>query len=502
MEEQPFDIPIDEPKKEFEKHLEPDYNRRIIFSAPFGTGKTYFLKKFFDERETKEKVIHLFPVNYSVSSNEDVFELIKFDILLQLLEDKSIELDDNSFSTFFIAQFFLMQNADKVVEWILNRFGKIEKAIDKHTNTVEKIVKAYQKFEHDMKTNADKSTAIDFLLAIKNQQGSAYESDAITNLIYALLQQYQEKNQKTVLIIDDLDRIDPEHIFRLLNVFAAHFDIGVPDPNKFGFDKVIFVCDINNIRNIFHAKYGTATDFTGYIDKFYSTDVFIFDNIDETIRFVTQKLFSHFADNSLTSDLNVFHFKLSKNFKYLFEYVLKRLVISKAINYRSLQKISNFTLDFKEITIGQNQETNFNSIVVLILNILRKLLGDYNSVLIAFNKTNNSQLLRKHFSYGSENEDVSSFLIGNIIAVLKCMEAIVNDKDEVTIELNDFSPNLKINGILHQTPVLLRNRSTFIINILDWKCDPEIDNNELARKDMELYIYLLNELTKKSILKD
>jgi hypothetical protein len=80
------------------------------------------------------------------------------------------------------------------------------------------------------------------------------------------------------LIVDDLDRIDPEHIFRLLNVFAAHLDTCSEAPNKLGFDKIIFVCDINNLRNIFRAKYGTYTDFNGYIDKFYSCEVYRFDN--------------------------------------------------------------------------------------------------------------------------------------------------------------------------------------------------------------------------------
>ena len=43
--------------------------------------------------------------------------------------------------------------------------------------------------------------------------------------LYNLIDQLKKDGKKTVLIIDDLDRIDPEHIFRLLNVFAAHLDI-------------------------------------------------------------------------------------------------------------------------------------------------------------------------------------------------------------------------------------------------------------------------------------
>jgi hypothetical protein len=48
--------------------------------------------------------------------------------------------------------------------------------------------------------------------------------------------------------------------------------------NKFGFDKVIFSCDIDNIQSVYHHKYGAKADFSGYIDKFYSSNIFRLDN--------------------------------------------------------------------------------------------------------------------------------------------------------------------------------------------------------------------------------
>lgn len=421
MEEQPFNIPIDEPQKEFAKHLEPKENKRIIFSAPFGTGKTYFLKKFFDGRKTKEKVIHLFPVNYSVSSNEDVFELIKFDILLQLLEDESIELDDNSFSTFFIAQFFLLQNAGKVVEWILNRFGKVGKAVNKHAKMVDRVVRAYQKFEHEMQTNADKSTAVDFLLAIKNQQGNVHESDAITNLICGLIQQYEENNQKTVLIIDDLDRIDPEHIFRLLNVFAAHFDIGAPDTNKFGFDKVIFVCDINNIRNIFYAKYGSDTDFSGYIDKFYSDEIFIFDNIKEVSSIIEDVVLDNFFHKSINSIRHIMYLRNTDFFGVL-THVLCDLYKARAINLRMLKNLHSYPANIKEYELlfsffGSNVR-NSDSFIAVLLDILKKIFGSSKETLKAINKasTFNDKVGVDRVSISSSR--YNSFICQHILPIL------------------------------------------------------------------------------------
>lgn len=82
-----------------------------------------------------------------------------------------------------------------------------------------------------------------------------------------------------VLVIEDMDRIDPAHIFRIHNVFSAHWDIqdyseqrltGGDPLNKYNFDKILLVCHFQNIKNIFHHFYGAQTDFTGYIHKFSS----------------------------------------------------------------------------------------------------------------------------------------------------------------------------------------------------------------------------------------
>lgn len=61
---------------------------RIIFSAKFGDGKSYFLKKFMESypKEANDYYfITLHPVNYVVEENRDVIEYIKRDILFQLI---------------------------------------------------------------------------------------------------------------------------------------------------------------------------------------------------------------------------------------------------------------------------------------------------------------------------------------------------------------------------------------------------------------------------------
>ena len=66
---------------------------RIIFSAKFGDGKSYFLNEFmkiYDEKVNDYYFITLHPVNYVVEENRDVIEYIKRDILFQLIKDNRI----------------------------------------------------------------------------------------------------------------------------------------------------------------------------------------------------------------------------------------------------------------------------------------------------------------------------------------------------------------------------------------------------------------------------
>lgn len=63
---------------------------RIIFSAKFGDGKSYFMKKFiesFPQKDNEYYFITLHPVNYVVEDNKDIIEYIKRDILFQLIKD-------------------------------------------------------------------------------------------------------------------------------------------------------------------------------------------------------------------------------------------------------------------------------------------------------------------------------------------------------------------------------------------------------------------------------
>ena len=91
--EEKFLIPIDDAIEAFRHHL--DAHDRTILSARFGDGKSFFLSHFIENEDVAERYTFLtiFPVNYQVTENRDIFDLIKRDILLQMLLKGVIEAE-------------------------------------------------------------------------------------------------------------------------------------------------------------------------------------------------------------------------------------------------------------------------------------------------------------------------------------------------------------------------------------------------------------------------
>ena len=86
-------IPINDKIQLFADYLAN--NNRCILSARFGDGKTFFLQEFKKQYEKDYMFLTIYPVNYQVAKNKDVFEYIKRDLLIQLLMSKEVELSDD-----------------------------------------------------------------------------------------------------------------------------------------------------------------------------------------------------------------------------------------------------------------------------------------------------------------------------------------------------------------------------------------------------------------------
>lgn len=328
-----MEISIQSESDRFLQFLSEENNNNIIFSGIYGIGKSYFINDFFNNQHTDKYIpIFLTPVKYSVANNEDIFEYIKVDILLQLLEKVPCDLKGCQITTSIASYYYIQNNLDSIISNILSVAEKVyfQTDIIKQLFNLRKNILKFQE-EHSQTWDKDIES---FMNDLSQKKGSIYESNVITQIIQNLILDAKKENNKkeAVLIIDDLDRIDPEHIFRILNILSAHDDFCQTHEHKFKFDKTILVCDIDNIRKIFHAKYGADVDFSGYIDKFYSKEIFHFDNVYEIAKCIAEQVLKIKSDSDLANKHRFPHINLI--------YILEHLIRYNLINIRALEKFS------------------------------------------------------------------------------------------------------------------------------------------------------------------
>jgi hypothetical protein len=501
----------------FKNHLNDEFNERILFSAPFGAGKSTFLKNFFDESEDYI-ILKLYPVNYSVAPNQDVFEIIKYELLYELLSrfPEEIELQQDQFSMLLISQmFFLHQMKIDLPLKLLAKASSLVTGLGIADETiVDPIIQTISSF-NDYKKDINK-TEYDLLMnhikIVQKQKGHIYESDEITQLIISLLERVKEKkiesnpNAKTVLLIDDLDRLDPEHVFRLFNVFSAHYD-DVTESNKFNLDKVIFVCDVKNIREMFNHKYGFNVEFTGYIDKFYSTEVFRFDikkYLKESLSIIfNQSIYNPnrffeigTIDNSL---IDRYSLHANRQFYKAFDYILRSMVDFDIVRIRNFKRFNQFTLPNHVISTKYGMLGSVVFPVLVILHNLEKLFihqidlenafehlyKNYNSSYEYTNKDNRDQsdlegnilihysipfILDEKLLFGYQSEETIQYSYpyvnenGSQIFIVYTMNYDWENSHHFSKYLNTTLENDTVEGVVKSPPVIRPNPYWFLYN--------------------------------------
>lgn len=327
-------IQTSEVSNQFKTHLSNANNQRIIFSGSFGSGKTTFLNDFFktEEQLNKYYVCKLFPVNYVTSDNKDIYELMKFDILLQLLGSKSnVTLEESDFDKLSTLSKSVKKNSLKLLQGIMGVASSIDgkaKILSKAVGVIADIYAEYK--DQDPQTKVDR-----FLADLENQVGSSYEMNDISKLISEMLikarrlnKKEEEEGKETVLLIDDFDRLEPMQSFRLLNILSTNDNETGTGENKFGFDKIIIVCDINNLRDCFAHINGTSNAFNGYIDKFYSTQIFNFDIKNDLIKAISV----WFVEINISRDVR-------EEFYEMYIDIIKQMISCGSLNVRSLTKM-------------------------------------------------------------------------------------------------------------------------------------------------------------------
>ena len=295
-----FEIDITDTLAKFSDFFEN--SKRMILSAKFGDGKTYMLDKFMRQdnpKNPKYYFVILHPVNYVVEENRDIFEFIKRDILFQLLQDDMLLDTEESLDRLVEA---ISENISfsEVCDFLsaiapIPGFESVAKLLGKCTIKVSEIRKTYQD---------KKMLPYNYVNSFALKTGSIAECDGFTRLIQKTLRIIAETHQcQTVLIIEDMDRLDPAHLFRILNILGANIDNPYfentaqkegddqeRNPNKFGFSKILLVMDYETSEHIFHHFYGEKADYEGYMQKFLDNPPFTFSLRSEAQNRVREKI--------------------------------------------------------------------------------------------------------------------------------------------------------------------------------------------------------------------
>ena len=306
-------IDITEKLEEFYYHLSAADVDRTIFSAKFGDGKTEFLHQFKEKYSDEYTFYTLYPVNYQIAPNEQIMEYIKRDLLFQLILNGTLTPIDNVPDSILL-QWYVYENSFNIVKDIIkfapsiigsgNQFAAVLKGAIALAKDINNKCKEFEEFKAEI-TEGDFEKAVNIIEKLSEGAGNIYELDLISWLI---AQSIAKQDKKSVLIIEDLDRIDPAHLFRILNIFSAHIDkhylcsdktINKDGkekpfdelPNKFGFDKIIFIMDAESTEAAFMNFYGNS-NYEGYINKFFSKRVFEY----SITKYAHQLLYARFKE--------------------------------------------------------------------------------------------------------------------------------------------------------------------------------------------------------------
>lgn len=421
-------ISIEEPKSDFERFLNQENNKRIFFSGKFGIGKTYFLQNFFEDKKEKYDLYHIFPVNYQISSNENIINLIKYDLLVELInkhEDAfGSEEDKNKLNILW--SFIKKEGAAKVIGNIsisvlsvIPALGMLGRPLNDFVRLIDNIK------EFDKENKGDEEHVDNFIKSIAIDNKS---KDYISLILKQRIEELKG-NKKGVLIIDDFERIDPEHIFRILNVFSAHTE--GEEENILGFDYVVIVGDVENIKSIFHHKYGEHTDFYGYFDKFFTKEIYFFDNVKAITSVVPKIIQTIDHQNSKNVEDALEDGGVIKN---LLEEVLLKALILRKINLRQLYKLEKYQI--------KNNNINKATSIVAGVEILKIIFEHTDNFLNVLNEIKNNEE-----KFSTEKTLLNRFGSFNyhlyFIALLMVYIAEINDDGFVEWNKNDKKYGLK-----------------------------------------------------------
>ncbi len=414
----------------FTEHLSDESNRQILFTGPFGSGKTTFLRTFFKDAHEFD-VLHIFPVNYSLHHNADICEILKYDLILELIDKKAFtEVDISDLSKYVFA---ISQSTDKLFGKMFSMFSETGKDL---TAAVDLLEKSESSILNDVKDLSDPLLQIKrFKGVIEKVKNYEYE-DYITGVIKRKLASISPKKKK-ILIVDDLDRIDPDHLFRMISVFSAHIDHHTEE-NKFGFNKIIFVGDVRSFQEIYKHKFGLLNNFNAFISKLSSKTPFEF-NPSKELFLKMPELLGQFKFYCTNYESEVFPMiSFPEIGRQWLTFVICSLTDAGIISLRDLKKNTGYTINFINKRIPNIDVNAKDSEVYILLILIERLLINFDEESLLDKVIQNPMSVGNLFA--SDNLNYSYILseMSQIpLSVIKHADIVKRDNDSIDHTLED-----------------------------------------------------------------
>jgi predicted KAP-like P-loop ATPase len=225
-------------------------------NSPYGTGKTFFLKRLKCLLENKDCKVIL----YNSWEND-------------LVEDPFIPLIQEIINALNYKKLTWLENSEKFIK----AFGEAAAEVISSHNIIMKIAyKTYENFNDDLKDNVKKET--DTLLQQYKQI-----KDLISRFKKSLAEIINPE-KPIIIIIDELDRCRPDYTVKTLETIKHFFDI----------DNVIFVLamDREQIKSTVGVLYGVNIEKNSseYLRKFIDQDFYLpKPNSEKYLKFLCEK---------------------------------------------------------------------------------------------------------------------------------------------------------------------------------------------------------------------
>jgi hypothetical protein len=417
----------------------------IAIDSPWGTGKTWFIDMWCNSLKGNE---NLCPIRYNVRENDfwdNAFEplmysILNSDLLKNELNYESKKKDGKQ------AAVKLVLASTQIIKGITKGYVNHKSGTEK-SDLFDKVMSlqydSFKKYVMDKKDvfkeyktfmqNVDelkKALSYTIHLLCRDKKGKKDKKN-----VKPKSDEDQKKDNKIVLIIDDLDRCKPSFAVQTLEVIKLVFDI----PNLV----VLFALDMHQLGYSIKAVYGQDIDTIGYIVR-------TFDYISKIPKHSNDEFIKALIKDRPLENIKLFGDQsLSKTQPYaVFVAFFIKISTVFQLSLKDIKTIYNSFLVFEQYEIKSNTSSSLYELYLAMMLLKYKLPVYFDALIMSrFEISSTLQNITEALSGAS---DVFSGILGDITAGTKLSEMYlrkINDK---------MTEHLKISTITSTEIVVFR----------------------------------------------